>query len=232
MTQFNFNELYNNQGSKTLQKQFIGASFQFPPNTLNLGSEWIPEEGALILRSAYPRLWEWVQLTQGGQLLSDTDWLLLETNSPNGAVSVYSSGDGSTTFRVPSVGDGVAELPYINFIYTGEDTPETAQNAPNAPLVEMAGFSERALEGTAVDATLTNVSVVTDGSNAVQIVNVPTGAYTITFLVQTNVLDLSGLTIKWAGGAALVLTTDDDLVFLTTIDQGVTWLGSASVGYV
>lgn len=92
--------------SKELQKQFIGAEFNYPPNTTGLGSAWIKKAGVLLNRTSYPDLWEWVQKTQGEQILTDENWLAQETLSYNGAVSVYSSGDGSTTFRTPTVGEG------------------------------------------------------------------------------------------------------------------------------
>ena len=57
--------------------------------------------GGEYSRTTYADLWAWVQ-TQTGYLINDTAWGIL-SNSQNGNVPFYSSGDGSTTFRVPSL---------------------------------------------------------------------------------------------------------------------------------
>ena len=70
----------------------------FNPN-IPVGS--LPLLGGTFNREAYADLWEWVQ-TQTGYLISETAWQS-KAVSNNGNVPFYSDGDGSTTFRVPSL---------------------------------------------------------------------------------------------------------------------------------
>ena len=90
--------------TQELNRPMIGSVHMFPPLTTGLGASWQEEDGSLISRTGFPQWWEWVVATQGGNLLSDSDWLALRSSAPNGAVSAYSTGDGSTTFRCPTVG--------------------------------------------------------------------------------------------------------------------------------
>jgi len=74
----------------------------------------LPLLGGEYNRSTYSDLWEWVQ-QQTGYLKTEAEWQALSTAN-NGNVPYYSSGDGSTTFRVPSLRcwvkgtDGSAQL--------------------------------------------------------------------------------------------------------------------------
>lgn len=55
-------------------------------------------DGSLLDRSVYPRLWDYVQTLDGSQLVSDTTW-----NTGFDNTGRFSTGDGSTTFRVPKL---------------------------------------------------------------------------------------------------------------------------------
>ena len=77
----------------------------------NIGEEWvsylgmIPEGGVpycgqLVTREVYRDLWEYAQ-TQG-LVKTEAEWQQIATAN-NGNVPFYSSGDGSTTFRVPKL---------------------------------------------------------------------------------------------------------------------------------
>ena len=85
--------------------------FQMNPNVPD-GS--LPLLGGEYSRTTYADLWAWVQ-TQSGYLKTEAEWQTLSTAN-NGNVPFYSSGDGSTTFRVPSLhcwikgSDGSAQL--------------------------------------------------------------------------------------------------------------------------
>lgn len=85
--------------------------FQMNPNVPD-GS--LPLLGGEYSRDTYADLWAWVQ-TQSGYLKTEAEWQTLSTAN-NGNVPFYSSGDGSTTFRVPSLhcwikgSDGSAQL--------------------------------------------------------------------------------------------------------------------------
>jgi len=61
------------------------------------------DTGALVSRSTYPDLWTWVQ--SNAPLISETDW---QTQAAaQSSVGAYSTGDGSTTFRLPKILDYV-----------------------------------------------------------------------------------------------------------------------------
>lgn len=72
--------------------------FQMNPN-IPQGS--LPLFGGEYSRDTYSDLWAWVQ-TQTGYLKTEAEWQTLSTSN-NGNVPYYSDGDGSTTFRVPSL---------------------------------------------------------------------------------------------------------------------------------
>lgn len=72
--------------------------FTFNPN-IPQGS--LPLFGGEYSRTTYSDLWAWVQ-TQTGYLKTEAEWQDLATAN-NGNVPYYSNGDGSTTFRVPSL---------------------------------------------------------------------------------------------------------------------------------
>lgn len=129
----------------------------------SVGEEWhsftgkipvggVPYCGQEVTRETYADLWTWVQ-TQGLVKVED-EWQALNT-SKNGNVPYYSSGNGSTTFRMPKVvgyikgatsqseaGTYVAEgLPNI----TGQDTLGWA--GVNHGLISNGSTSSGALRG-------------------------------------------------------------------------------------
>jgi hypothetical protein len=64
----------------------------------------LPLDGSLLSRTLYPRLWEYVQRLPNTVLISDSLWVYFDENNlfyPN--VGCFSTGDGSTTFRLPLV---------------------------------------------------------------------------------------------------------------------------------
>lgn len=67
----------------------------------NIPAGCLPLFGGTFSRSAYADLWAWVQ-TQTGYLIGDDEWQMLSSQN-GGNVPFYSDGDGSTTFRVPSL---------------------------------------------------------------------------------------------------------------------------------
>lgn len=88
------------------------SNFAFAANGLPVGFEYftvnknirtgsLPLLGGLYSRELYADLWSWVQ-EQPGYLISETEWQS-KSQANNGNVPFYSSGDGSTTFRVPSL---------------------------------------------------------------------------------------------------------------------------------
>lgn len=65
----------------------------------------ILKNGFPLQRNVYPRLWAWVQQLESGSVVSDSAWtssfVTLDTVTYFTKNGFYSSGDGSTTFRVP-----------------------------------------------------------------------------------------------------------------------------------
>lgn len=104
MKEFTTSAIFGSASSKELQLQFVGAMFPFPVNSSNLGDAWLPVVGNLISRTEYAELWKWVQATQSTNLITDAAWTAAKGASPIGACTSYSTGDGSTTFRIPDLG--------------------------------------------------------------------------------------------------------------------------------
>ena len=67
----------------------------------NIPQGSLPLFGGVYSRETYADLWAWVQ-QQTGYFITDSAWQAM-ANSQNGNVPFYSDGDGSTTFRVPSL---------------------------------------------------------------------------------------------------------------------------------
>ncbi len=59
--------------------------------------------GAMVSRATYPELWAWVQAN--APLISEADWQT-QANAQS-SVGAFSTGDGSTTFRLPRIVDYV-----------------------------------------------------------------------------------------------------------------------------
>lgn len=86
--------------------------------------------GQELLRSMYPRLWKWVQ-TLANSLVDDATWLTATVTLGGKTVpfpyrSCFSSGNGTTTFRLPDLRD---LSPRVLKTYTGTD-PERFHNFP------------------------------------------------------------------------------------------------------
>ena len=100
----------------TSQEKAAGVpiGFEYFSMNPNIPQGSLPLIGGVYSRSTYADLWAWVQ-TQTGYLKTEAEWQTLSTAN-NGNVPFYSSGDGSTTFRVPSLhcwikgSDGSAQL--------------------------------------------------------------------------------------------------------------------------
>lgn len=77
----------------------IGFEY-FSPNP-NIPDGSLPLFGSEYGRDVFPDLWTYAQ-SQAGYVISEEEWQTL-SNKNGGNVPFYSSGDGSTTFRVPSL---------------------------------------------------------------------------------------------------------------------------------
>jgi hypothetical protein len=66
-----------------------------------LNDNCIPCDGRLLLRASYPRLWEWISILPNYMLWSDENWLTQNIDGSYPNVGGFSTGNGTTTFRVP-----------------------------------------------------------------------------------------------------------------------------------
>ena len=79
----------------------IPIGFEYFSMNPNVPQGSLPLLGGEYSRATYSDLWAWVQ-EQTGYLKTEAEWQALSTTN-NGNVPYYSDGDGSTTFRVPSL---------------------------------------------------------------------------------------------------------------------------------
>lgn len=79
----------------------LPVGFEYFTVNKNIRTGSLPLLGGLYSRELYADLWSWVQ-EQPGYLITETEWQS-KSQVNNGNVPFYSSGDGSTTFRVPSL---------------------------------------------------------------------------------------------------------------------------------
>jgi len=71
----------------------VGRIGEFPGTTVPTG--WLKANGSLVSRASYADLWTYATLS--GNLQTDADWVA------NAMYGCFSSGDGSTTFRLPDL---------------------------------------------------------------------------------------------------------------------------------
>lgn len=91
-------------GVKNIQdasKLGLPVGFEAFTTNPNLQAGWLPLLGGEYSRTAYADLWAWVQ-TQQGYLIEESAWQAKAATN-GGNVPFYSKGDGTTTFRVPSL---------------------------------------------------------------------------------------------------------------------------------
>lgn len=81
--------------------QAMPVGFEYFSMNPNIPIGRLPLFGGEYDRIIYADLWSWVQ-EQAGYLITEEEWQTYATNN-DGNVPFYSSGDGSTTFRVPKL---------------------------------------------------------------------------------------------------------------------------------
>ena len=85
---------------------------------------WLRCDGGLYQRSEYPDLYQWA--TDNNYLVSEKTWQSTKTANDNGSVGYFSTGDGSTTFRIFNIVDFVrADASASN---TGKYQTDTMRN--------------------------------------------------------------------------------------------------------
>lgn len=92
----------------------VSVGFEFFQMNPNVPAGSLPLLGGIYSRTTYADLWAWAQ-EQDGYMLTEEDWQAKATAN-GGNVPFYSSGDGSTTFRVPALkcwvkgGESISEV--------------------------------------------------------------------------------------------------------------------------
>lgn len=84
-----------------LKETGLPVGFEYFTMNPNIPAGSLPLQGGLYSRLVYTDLWAWVQ-TQQGYLIEESAWQT-KAAANGGNVPFYSKGDGSTTFRVPSL---------------------------------------------------------------------------------------------------------------------------------
>lgn len=101
----------------------IGFEYYVPYSELDSGQ--LIRDGQIVSRSVYKDLWDFVQ-KHPSLLLTEEQWQA-ELSANEGIVNnYYSSGDGSTTFRLPKA--GVIELPVITAEGLNKFSTDTQRN--------------------------------------------------------------------------------------------------------
>lgn len=89
------------KGDKGEDGRSLPIGFEYFTVNPNIPNGSLPLFGAEYSREVFPDLWEYAQ-SQTGYIITEEEWQAL-SNQNGGNVPFYSSGDGSTTFRVPSL---------------------------------------------------------------------------------------------------------------------------------
>lgn len=101
----------------------VGFEYYVPYSELDSGQ--LIRDGKIVSRSVYKDLWDFVQ-KHPSLLLTEEQWQA-ELSANEGVVNnYYSSGDGSTTFRLPKA--GVIELPVITAEGLNKFSTDTQRN--------------------------------------------------------------------------------------------------------
>lgn len=101
----------------------VGFEYYVPYSELDSGQ--LIRDGQIVSRSVYKDLWDFVQ-KHPSLLLTEEQWQA-ELSANEGIVNnYYSSGDGSTTFRLPKA--GVIELPVITAENINKFSTDTQRN--------------------------------------------------------------------------------------------------------
>ena len=103
----------------------IGMTFPWTLSEASIPGGTIPRNGQLLSRAVWPQLWALVST----QAVSDATWLA----APYTSRGMYSTGDGSTTFRMPddnakhADGNTIAAVTYRGYGKNSAGTPGTHQ---------------------------------------------------------------------------------------------------------
>jgi hypothetical protein len=115
----------------------VGFEYYVPYSELDSGQ--LIRDGQIVSRSVYKDLWDFVQ-KHPSLLLTEEQWQA-ELSANEGIVNnYYSSGDGSTTFRLPKA--GVIELPVIKAEGLNKFSTDTQRNISSITQVDTIGKTQ------------------------------------------------------------------------------------------
>lgn len=133
----------------------------------------IPYCGQEVSRTTYAALWQWVN--DNNLVVSESDWQSAYA-SDSGNVSKYSSGDGSTTFRMPSIKG------YVKCAGTlGEAGSYTEEGLPNISGTLGASRTMHSYSGTAIPITAPFASEKLSGTTVIGSSSSSADTYKYTF---------------------------------------------------
>ena len=129
----------------------VGFEYYVPYSELDSGQ--LIRDGQIVSRSVYKDLWDFVQ-KHPSLLLTEEQWQA-ELSANEGVVNnYYSSGDGSTTFRLPKA--GVIELPVITAENINKFSTDTQRILGSITMVDTIGKTQ--VSNGALLAEVTNIS--------------------------------------------------------------------------
>ena len=130
----------------------VGFEYYVPYSEFDSGQ--LIRDGQIVSRSVYKDLWDFVQ-KHPSLLLTEEQWQA-ELSANEGIVNnYYSSGDGSTTFRLPKA--GVIELPVITAEGLNKFSTDTQRNILGS-ITQVDTIGKTQVSNGALLAKVTNIS--------------------------------------------------------------------------
>lgn len=145
---------------------------------------WLRCDGNLYQRSEYPDLYQWA--TDNNYLVSEETWQSTKTANDGGSVGYFSTGDGSTTFRVFNIVDFVrADSSASN---TGTYQTDTMRNIEGSYLYKYQGYTNSTLDPNAEYTGAFSIDEASDNTAIAITQGNGTGtAYPVTFNASLSV---------------------------------------------
>lgn len=145
---------------------------------------WLRCDGNLYQRSEYPDLYQWA--TDNNYLVSEETWQSTKTANDGGSVGYFSTGDGSTTFRVFNIVDFVrADSSASN---TGTYQTDTIRNIEGSYLYKYQGDTNSTLDPNAEYTGAFSIDEASDNTAIAITQGNETGtAYPVTFNASLSV---------------------------------------------
>ena len=146
------------------EKSGLPVGFEYFSTNPNIPAGSLPLLGGEYSRKVYSDLWAWVQ-EQAGYLIEESEWQSKSRRS-EGNVPFYSKGNGTTTFRVPSLKCWVKGANGIEEVgsYLEAGLPNITDNTNNtAQLESIVGMWLVKAYGTVTNVGSTDVTNIAQG---------------------------------------------------------------------